>query len=98
MTEQRRRPRQKTLLRGEIMTTSGMAMSCAVRDLSEGGARLSFGDATWVPDRFKLTVFGRDWTANAEVRWRKDNQVGVEFRSLRIHRTTAEPALANGTA
>ncbi len=85
MTEQRRRTRQKTLLRGEISTTTGMVMSCAVRDLSEGGARLSFGDATWVPDRFKLTIHGRDWTANAEVRWRREHHVGVEFRSLRIH-------------
>ena len=92
MTDLRRRPRQKTLLRGEITAMNGMVMSCAVRDLSEGGARLTFGDATWVPDRFKLAVFGRDWTANAEVRWRKDNQIGVEFRSLRVHRGSAEPA------
>ncbi|KAA2241101.1 PilZ domain-containing protein [Salinarimonas soli] len=92
MTDLRRRPRQKTLLRGEITTLTGMVMSCAIRDLSEGGARLTFGDATWVPDRFKLAIFGREWTANAEVRWRKDNQVGVEFRSLRIHQAPAERA------
>ncbi|HYF54240.1 MAG TPA: PilZ domain-containing protein [Salinarimonas sp.] len=93
MNEQRRRTRLKTLLRGEIVTPAGMVMSCSVRDLSEGGARLSFGDATWVPDRFKLTIFGRDWSANAEVRWRKQHQIGVEFRSLRVHRTPKEETI-----
>lgn len=94
MSEKRRRPRQKTLLSGEIMTGGGSVFTCSVRDISEYGARLCFGNAIWVPDRFKLSVNARGWVAQAEVRWRKGNEVGVEFRSLRmLHASAPVPAL-----
>lgn len=91
MMEQRRKTRERTCLFGEITTLSGTIIGCSVRDLSEGGARLSFGDPVRIPDRFKLSVAGRGLTAQAEVRWRRGNSVGVEFRSLRLRRSLTLP-------
>jgi hypothetical protein len=82
MSDNRREPRQKTLLQAQITTAEGFVMSCSVRDLSERGARLSFGNAFWVPEQFKLHILAREWVAQVEVRWRKGNQVGVQFRHL----------------
>ncbi len=89
MHEQRKTPRQRTFLQAEITTVTGMVLSCGVKDLSEAGARLSVGDPVWIPDQFTLHVFGREWVALAEVRWRKGYQVGVQFRSLRLLRQPA---------
>lgn len=83
MEDQRREPRQKTLLRAEITTAQGTIYSCSVRDLSSRGARLSVGDVAWIPSTFKLRILGRDIIADAEVRWRNQNQMGVRFRSVR---------------
>jgi methyl-accepting chemotaxis protein len=83
MHERREAARQGVVLQAEMTTASGGTVACAVRDLSERGARLSFADASFVPDRFRLRILGREWSALAEVRWREGRQVGVEFRSLR---------------
>jgi hypothetical protein len=83
MSDNRREPRQKTMLQAEIATPEGFVMSCSVRDLTEHGARLSFGNAFWVPDRFELRIPLRGWIAHGEVRWRRGNQVGIQFLVLR---------------
>ncbi len=55
------------------------ALECFVRNLSEGGARLSFGDVMAVPPQFELKI-GPDgeWRA-AAIRWRKGTDIGVGY-------------------
>ena len=55
------------------------ALECVVRNESEKGARLSFGDTSAVPSGFDLTVRGDDMARHAKVRWRTLSLVGVEF-------------------
>jgi PilZ domain len=83
MEEKRSQQRQKTLLVGKIIFGANrFAMDCSVRDLSSGGARLSFSEPAEVPDAFELHLPSR-WTAfRVEVRWRKSRQVGVKFRAV----------------
>lgn len=82
MDEKRKSVRQRTLLYGEIVCTGGLVLSCAVRDISEGGAKLVFGNPFGVPDRFELHIAAKHQVMHCEVRWRRGNQVGVQFRTV----------------
>lgn len=55
------------------------ALECVVRNESDKGALLSFGETSAVPPAFDLTVRGGDTVRHARVRWRTLSVVGVEF-------------------
>jgi PilZ domain len=92
MTDERRTAqRQKTLLAGKaIFGANRFVMDCPVRDLSTGGAKLSFADPTGIPDIFELHLPSRGTVFRAEVRWRKGRQIGVKFRAV-LRQATEEP-------
>jgi hypothetical protein len=50
-----------------------------VRNLSENGARLAFGETTAVPPAFDLKIAGGETTRAARVRWRTQDFVGVSL-------------------
>lgn len=54
------------------------AMECVVRNQSEDGALLVFGDSSGVPSVFDLAI-GADAPRRAEVRWRGLVAVGVSL-------------------
>ncbi|KQZ81429.1 hypothetical protein ASD64_10620 [Mesorhizobium sp. Root157] len=54
------------------------ALEGVVRNESEQGALLHFGETSAVPSRFDLVVKG-SMTRAARVRWRDTARVGVEF-------------------
>ena len=58
-------------------------ISCIVRDLSDGGARLQVEGLFRPPHVFDLLVPMDDWEAACEVVWRKDGELGVKFVSKR---------------
>jgi hypothetical protein len=83
MDERRTTQRQKTLLAGKaVFGANRFEIDCSVRDLSRGGARLSFADSLGVPDQFELHMPSRGSVFRAEVRWRKGRQIGVKFRAV----------------
>jgi hypothetical protein len=89
--ERRTTQRQKTLLAGKaIFGANRFVLDCSVRDLSAGGAKLSFADPLEMPDLFELHLPSRDSVFRAEVRWRKGRQIGVKFRAV-LRRPTQEP-------
>jgi hypothetical protein len=55
------------------------SIDCLVRDFSETGARLGFGTVVSVPDSLELHIPARDQTLKAEVRWRREEEIGVSF-------------------
>jgi PilZ domain len=91
MTDERRNaPRQKTLLAGKVVYGANrFAADCAVRDLSAGGARLSFAEPAEIPNEFELHLPSRGTAFRAEVRWRRGPQIGVKFRAV-LRRPFAE--------
>ena len=61
------------------ITYAGRIFDCVVRDISKRGARLRVLDASAVPDHFELLLKETGETRPARVRWRRKDEVGVEF-------------------
>lgn len=75
--ERRDLPRHKVFKGGTISFNNGYgAVECIVRNLSDDGAMLSFGETIGVPQRFALRI-GGDYLRNAEIRWRNATKIGV---------------------
>lgn len=80
MEERRSHLRRRVLKGATLEFNRGFgAFECVVRNISDGGARLSFGDALGVPARFDLRVGPDGEWRHAEVRWRGPSDVGVAF-------------------
>ena len=70
---------ERTFLSGKIIFNYGQSsIDCVVRRLSEEAATLEMQSGLGVPDRFQLTLAGRD-ILSCRVIWRSDRQVGVAF-------------------
>ena len=54
MQDKRSEPRQRIVLQGEIISGNGLRMSCAIRDISDRGARVSVVTPFHVTDRLTL--------------------------------------------
>lgn len=81
--EERRREMRRRAFKGATLVFNGGygAFECVVRNMSEHGARLNFGDASAVPACFDLTISGDGRSRPANVRWRSLTDVGVEFET-----------------
>jgi hypothetical protein len=79
-TERRLQPRRRVLKGAIIRFNNGYgAFECVVRNLSESGAKLSFGETSAVPASFELKIAGDEQTRPARVRWRSPDSIGVSF-------------------
>ncbi len=76
----RRNPRRRILKRA-IIAYSGrhLTVECAVRDLSDAGARLMTTDHRQIPDSFELLIELDGFEADCEVVWRRSDSLGVRF-------------------
>ena len=79
--EQRRRPRNPATQEAVIsfVGDSKRHLACIIVDLSDAGARLKCKGASDLPDQLMVTIPGSGGIRKAEVRWRKDDAIGVEF-------------------
>ena len=81
MEERRTERRTRVLLRASIHTPTDGRITCTIRDLSEGGARLHVDSGADVPERFGLTVDGEDRRFECHLRHRSGSTVNVQFLS-----------------
>ena len=84
-TDKRRLPRHR-ILKGSLIAVPGhhTAIPCAVRDLTEMGARLKLQDAAaLLPERFELIIEIDGFEAECHVVWRKGSELGVSFLQTR---------------
>ena len=80
MVEKRGKPRRKSLLHGFVyFDDNPCAVECVVREISEAGARLKFDMALAAVDSFELDIPIRGQKLRAEVKWQRDNEIGVVF-------------------
>jgi hypothetical protein len=80
MSERRRTPRTKSLLRGRILFNNRQSgIDCLIRDYSEQGARLIFSDNVGIPGVVDLHIPQKDQTLRAHIQWRHSDEVGVTF-------------------
>ncbi|KUM28179.1 hypothetical protein AU467_13390 [Mesorhizobium loti] len=78
--EPRREHRQRVLKGGTIITgIQNSEVSCTLRNQNAGGAELKVAPESRVPDRFLLYVPVDGVAYRAEVRWRRNDRVGVKF-------------------
>ena len=80
--ENRRDPRRR-VLKGATVAYNNRhcTISCMIRDISSGGARLSSTSSVDVPDTFELIVEVDGLEAECEVVWRYGKDIGVRFLS-----------------
>jgi hypothetical protein len=83
MAERRVAPRQKSFLRGCIYFNNRRSvLDCLIRDLTDEGARIIFSHAVNVPDIVELYIPQREQTLRAHVKWRRGDDVGLDFTDL----------------
>ncbi|MBO6716767.1 MAG: PilZ domain-containing protein [Rhizobiaceae bacterium] len=79
-TERRGAPRRRVLKGGTLRYNRGYAaLECIVRNLSDTGARLAFGETAAVPSEFDFWLAGSETPVRAAIRWRGLEDVGIEF-------------------
>jgi hypothetical protein len=77
--ERRSAVRQRVYKGASIVFNKGYGvLECVMRNRSDAGARLAFGDTLGVPPRFALQVAGEE-PQHAEVCWRSAREVGVRL-------------------
>ena len=79
MKERRKHPRRKGFWRAFACLPGRAPLSCIVRDISEGGARLEFAEALRFPPKFRLFIEAHNIEYHCEVRHVSANSVGVFF-------------------
>jgi hypothetical protein len=78
--ESRGEARQKVLRRGKITWQSGnFEIECQVRDLSTTGAKLRMAGDVTTPSCFTITIYPEKITKMAQVCWRDELTLGVQF-------------------
>lgn len=78
--EHRHEHRQRVLKGGTIITgIQNSEVSCTLRNQNNGGAELKVAPESRVPDRFLLYVPVDGIAYRAEVRWRRNDRIGVQF-------------------
>jgi len=82
MVEKRKASRSRTLLGGVIaFNNRASTMDCQVRNLSAGGAKVTFSNTAVVPDQFDLKIARKARSFRARMIWRAPNEAGVAFLS-----------------
>ena len=76
----RRQHRQRVLKGGAIITgIQNSEVSCSLRNQHDGGAELRVAADTRVPEHFLLYVPTDGIAYRCEVRWRRNDRIGVKF-------------------
>lgn len=78
---ERRGAQRRRVLKGATLRFNRgyAALECIVRNLSDTGARLAFGETAAVPSEFDFWLAGTDKPVRASVRWRGLEDVGIAF-------------------
>jgi PilZ domain len=80
----RRTPRQRVLLSGRLVMGDALAvLDCAIRNLSNFGARVQLADGHTAPDLVHLIEVRNGCVYKAEVVWRDYPHIGLAFLDRR---------------
>lgn len=96
-TERRQFGRRHTQDRGWVNLPGRPALTCIVRNISDGGALLVFDRTEWLPFAFVLTIEGRAAQFGCEVRHHYGDRVGVAFVDMAIIANSIRAAARDDT-
>jgi len=77
--DKRRSPRRRQLKDGKVVLSNWTTVDCTIRDVSEGGVRLTFGGPTGLPEMFKLLFVSGHCMRDVRTVWQKGLGAGLEF-------------------
>ncbi len=77
--ERRRSPRHRTL-KGALVVFGNRqrVLDCLIRNVSDGGAKISLESTRDVPETFELLVPREHVIVSARAVWRTDHEIGLE--------------------
>ncbi|MBI1392017.1 MAG: hypothetical protein GC152_04670 [Alphaproteobacteria bacterium] len=75
----RRSRRVATYIFGTVGIGEDAEISCVIRDLSDGGARIRLEASRELPSTVRLTIIETRQTRVCQVAWQKDRHVGLTF-------------------
>ena len=87
--ERRRYPRRNVDRPAKMFIPEGGSLPCRIKDVSRGGARLTFGWKGWLPRGFDLQDAFTGVRRAAQIVWRSVNGIGVRFTRLKPASSTA---------
>jgi hypothetical protein len=82
-SEKRSSPRRRMLKQGKVVLSDHTTISCIIRDMGVGGARLVFGGPLNLPGAFQLTFINSDETVPVMLVWQRGFAAGVAFNRAR---------------
>jgi two-component system cell cycle response regulator len=71
--------RRRTLKRGRLVLADRSTVDCTIRDMSDGGARLVFGDAFALPESFRFMNVSENTVRLARLEWQHGREAGISF-------------------
>ena len=80
MIERRKSTRNRSLLGARVVFNArSSTMSCTLRNYSEDGALLKFGETPYIPSQVEVVLDNRKTLMPAQVMWRNGVTVGIAF-------------------
>ena len=84
VSHQPRKDRTRTWLRGKVVFGLGArSLDCAIRDLSQTGAKIRLGGAEALPQRVWLLHISQGLAFEARVAWMRGADIGLAFSQAR---------------
>jgi hypothetical protein len=89
--DQRSNKRQRTILEGRIVFNNRFSLiECAVRDLSDTGARIAFSHPITIPQEFEIEIPNKKLSRWARVVWSNGKEYGITFANAPQTHTSSE--------
>jgi hypothetical protein len=80
MEERRKTQRSRCLLGARVVFNArSSTMSCTVKNHSDEGAQLLFGETPYIPNQIEIMLDNRRMLVPAAVVWRSGCRVGIAF-------------------
>jgi PilZ domain len=99
MVERRKSARSRCLLGARVVFNGRNAtLSCTLRNYSEDGALLKFGETPYIPDQLEIVLDNRRTLMPIEVAWRRGDNVGIAFPRGRFLTELKEDTAKNAVA
>lgn len=77
--EHRAAPRHRVLKSAKIVLDDWSAIDCAVKDISESGAKIRVESASRMPHKFRLLIITDNTIRDVQVAWFHHDLIGVSF-------------------
>jgi hypothetical protein len=74
-----RKTARRRLVDKGLIRFGDISISCAIRNVSNGGLSLDVGSQVGIPDQFTLIIVEERKTYSCNVVWRKARCIGVAF-------------------